>query len=107
MAKNIILKPRLSEKAYALSEEVNTYVFDIPAHANRADVIKSVGSKYEVKVRSARLARSPAKIRRRYSKQGRKWYKGESSAVRKAYVSLEEGEKIPLFAGTEEAKEKK
>ena len=104
MSKSMILKPRMSEKAYAQSENENTYVFDIPANATSLDVAKAVSSRYDVTVTRARIATTAAKSRRRYT--NRTWRKGEKPAIKKAYVTLKEGDNLPLFASAEEAEKK-
>jgi hypothetical protein len=48
--KNLALKPRVSEKAYGLSENSNVYVFDTEFNANKFDVAKAVASQYDVTV---------------------------------------------------------
>ena len=101
MSKNIVLKPRLSEKAYGLSEQLNTYVFDIPVDANKHSVALAVIAQYEVGVTSVRIASIPGKAKRSYRKRGRN-VSAQRSDIRKAYVTLKEGDKLPLFAGMEE-----
>ncbi|HSX18049.1 MAG TPA: 50S ribosomal protein L23 [Candidatus Saccharimonadales bacterium] len=103
MNKIALLKPRLSEKAYALSEERNTYVFDVSADLNRHAVAKAVAAQYEVSVESVRIAAQPGKNKRTYQRKGRIVHRGQSSPVRKAYVRLKEGDKLPIFAAVEEA----
>jgi ribosomal protein L23 len=82
------LKPRISEKAYALSESGNTYIFDVPTNANKHDIAKSVNDQYEVKVTGVRISAVPGKAVRSYRKRGRKSINGQRSNIRKAYVTL-------------------
>ena len=106
----ITLNPRLSEKAYGLSEQRNTYIFDIRPGINKFDVAKAVTAQYEVKVENVRIAGVPGKAMRAYRQRGRKSISGRRSDIRKAYVTLKEGDKLPLFAAVEEPeapKEKK
>lgn len=102
MSKSLQLKPRLSEKAYGLSEQRNTYVFDVPKDANRHSVAKAVTSQYEVDVESVKIATSAAKSRRAYRKRGRS-LTSHRPAIRKAYVTLAEGSKLPLFASEDKS----
>lgn len=106
MTKQIALKPRLSEKTYALSQDVNTYVFEIPKEANRHSVQQAVASQYGVKVKKVRIANLPGKTQRTYRRGGRSVRRGQRSDIRKAYVTLPEGEVIPIFAATDEDKGK-
>ncbi len=100
--KVLALKPRISEKAYALSEQNNTYIFDIETNANKLDVAKAVASEYKVEVTGVRIAAVPGKTIRRYREQGRKSMTGQRSNIRKAYVTLKEGSKLPIFDAVEE-----
>lgn len=100
----LTLKPRISEKAYALSESGNTYIFDVPGGANKHDIAKAVAIQYEVKVNNVRMAAVPGKAVRSYRQRGRKSLSGQRSDVRKAYVTLDEGDKLPIFAAVEEPK---
>lgn len=104
--KYMALKPRISEKAYALSEQRNVYVFDVPSGANKHDIAKSVADQYEVKVTNVRISSVPGKAVRSYRQRGRKSIAGQRSDIRKAYVTLKAGDNLPFFAGAEEAEEK-
>ncbi|HZP55782.1 MAG TPA: 50S ribosomal protein L23 [Candidatus Saccharimonadales bacterium] len=103
MSNPIALKPRLSEKAYGLSEERNTYIFEVPKEANRHDVAKAIAKQYGVAVKSVRIAAQPGKTKRKYLRKGRVTHRGFISPVRKAYVRLKEGDKLPIFAAVEDA----
>ncbi len=110
MTKLLALNPRLSEKAYGLSEQRNTYIFDIEPGTNKLDVANAVATQYKVGVNRVRIAAVPGKAKKAYRQRGRKWLKGQRSDIRKAYVTLKEGDKLPIFAAVEEPaapKEKK
>jgi large subunit ribosomal protein L23 len=100
--KLLTLKPRISEKGYALSEQRNTYIFDVPAGANKFDVAKAVTSQYEVGVTNVRIAGVPGKAVRSYRNRGRRSISSTRSDIRKAYVTLKEGDNLPIFAAVEE-----
>lgn len=97
MSKSLLLKPRLSEKAYGLSEKRNTYVFDVPSSTNRHIVGDAVAIQYGVTVVSVKMAATAAKPFRAYKKRGRN-ITGKKSGVRKAYVTLKDGDRLPIFA---------
>jgi large subunit ribosomal protein L23 len=99
----IALKPRISEKAYALSESGNTYIFDVPAAANKHAVAAAVVEQYKVTVTNVKIAAVPGKAVRAYRQRGRRSINGQRSDIRKAYVTLKEGDKLPIFAAMEEA----
>jgi large subunit ribosomal protein L23 len=107
----LALKPRVSEKAYGLSEERNVYIFDVESSVNKFDVAKAVAAQYKVVVVKVRIVTVPGKATRSYKQRGRKSFQGQRSNIRKAYVTLKEGDSLPFFAAPEEpktpAKEKK
>jgi large subunit ribosomal protein L23 len=104
MDKQILLKPRLSEKAYALSQSSGVYVFVVPKNANKLSVGKAVATQFEVTVESVRIAHLPPKPKRSMYKGGRKSAKGVQPGVKKAYVTLKDGDSIPIFAAEDEEK---
>jgi large subunit ribosomal protein L23 len=104
--KSLILKPRLSEKSYALSEQLNTYIFDVPAGFNKQAVADAVKSSFEVNVKAVRIANVKGKNQRSYRRGGRLVHRSVRSNIRKAYVTLQEGQKLPIFAAVEAAEKK-
>lgn len=106
MSKSLILKPRLSEKAYGQSEISSTYVFDIPTNVNKYQVADAVASQYEVGVRSVRISAGATKPLRSHRGRGR-FIKTSRANLRKAYVTLISGDKLPLFASKDKQKTKK
>ena len=104
MSKTIVLRPRISEKAYGLSQR-STYVFDVPTSVNRVQVAASVQAQFEVTVETVRIAKLKGKAKMSYRKRSRP-VKGRRSDVKRAYVSLKEGDKLPIFAAEEEEQAK-
>lgn len=102
--KELALIPRVSEKAYAISqvEGIKTYVFEVPLETNKHTVARAVNSQYDVVVTSVRTATTKGKPKTSYRKRGRP-ISGSRGDVKKAYVTLREGDTLPLFI--EEAKE--
>jgi large subunit ribosomal protein L23 len=104
---NIVsLKPRMSEKAYGLSQQRNVYIFDVPSDLNKLEIAKAVQSQFEVSVAAVRVTISKGKAKRTIAKKGRVVHKGRNSDVKKAYVTLKAGSSLPFFAAVEEAEEK-
>lgn len=99
---SLSLKPRVSEKGYALSEQANTYIFEVSGGVNKFEVAKAVADQYEVKVVAVRLAGVPGKAVRSYRNRGRRSLSSRRSDIRKAYVTLKDGDKLPIFAAVEE-----
>jgi large subunit ribosomal protein L23 len=100
--RSLTLKPRISEKAYALSQSGNIYVFDVEAGVNKFDIAKAVADQYEVTPIKVRIVSVPGKATRSYRQRGRKQFSGQRSDIRKAYVTLKEGENLPIFAGMDD-----
>lgn len=105
MTQFLTLKPRISEKTYALSEALNVYVFEIPEGTSKQAVASAVAKQYEVSVVSVRTSHLPGKSTRSYRRGGRVVNRGQRSGIRKAFVTLKEGDKLPIFAAVEESSE--
>jgi large subunit ribosomal protein L23 len=101
---DLSLKPRVSEKAYAQSEQGNVYTFDIDNRANKFEIARAVKKQYDVDPIKVRIVSVPGKSVKRYAERGRKSFSGRRSDLRKAYVTLKEGDKLPIFAAVEEPK---
>jgi len=106
MDKLMSLKPRLSEKSYGLSQVSNTYVFDVPFDANKLTVASAVSVQYKVTVEKVNMAVTKGKSKRTFISRHGKFVRGTRSDVKKAYVTLKEGDKLPIFAAEEEAEAK-
>ncbi len=102
MSKSIQLKPRLSEKSYKQSEALGTYVFDVPGSANKMTIKAAIEVQYDVSVTSVKTLVAKGK-RKNSVRRGRRPIIGQRSDVKKAYVTLKEGDKLPIFAAIEEA----
>lgn len=100
MSKIMTLKPRISEKAYGLSQQQNTYIFEVPKHANRLTVADAVSAQFDVTVEAVRISNAKGKIKQTYRKRSRP-VTGKRSDVKRAYVRLKEGDKLPIFAAEE------
>ena len=105
MYKQVALKPRLSEKSYAQSQN-NVYVFVVPADANKHSVARAVEAQFEVTVSEVNILNLKGKAKRTISKKGRRQLNGTSSDTKKAYVTLVKGQSLPIFAAEEEAETK-
>lgn len=105
MSASLVLIPRLSEKAYAMSA-ARTYVFDIPLGANSQQVAEAVTKQFSVGVISVRTTAGAAKSRKMYRKRGNS-KDVTRAAFRKAYVTLKEGDSLPFFASDETKKKSK
>ncbi len=105
MALSMALKPRMSEKAYAVSQQRNTYVFVVPADANKLTVAQAVTEQFNVTVEDVNITILKGKAKRTYRRGGRPTT-GRTADVKKAYVRLKAGDQIPVFAAIEEEEAK-
>jgi len=106
MDKHMILKPRMSEKAFATSQVLNTYVFVVPGDATKHTVARAVAAQFEVTVESVNIVNVKGKAKRTISRGGRRQAQGRQSDTKKAYVTLKQGDSLPFFAElTEQAEE--
>ncbi len=95
MAKPILIKPLITEKAETLSEGLNKYSFVVAKWANKVEIRKAVQEMYGVNVTSVNTAIMPGKAKNRTTKSG--VLKGRVAAYKKAIVTLVEGEEIDFF----------
>ena len=104
--KLVLVTPRVSEKAYRLVTNENTYIFDVPMSANKNEIKAAVEAQFEgVKVaKVTTLVQSGKAVR---FSRGKNRYPGTTHRQdsKKAYVRLREG-KIKVFE-QEEVKEEK
>ena len=98
------IKPRMSEKSFALSQSTNTYAIDVPSEMNRYQVADAVKSQFDVEVKSVRLVNRKGKVKRVMNTTGKRSSnrKGTQADVKKAYVTLMPGSHLPFFAAAEE-----
>ncbi len=102
MSNSFVLKPRLSEKSYGLSQALRTYVFDVESGANKHTVARAVEAQYGVTVTEVNIVNAKGKSKRTVRKGGRPSV-GHTSDVKKAYVKLKDGDSMPIFAAVEQA----
>ena len=105
MSKTMILKPRMSEKAYATSLALNTYVFDVPMSSNKLTITAAVEAHFDVKVQDVKTTVIKGKGKKSYQKRNRP-VDGKRANYKKAYVRLINGNSINIF-GEEEQVDKK
>jgi len=90
--RDIIKKPVITEKSMQLLED-NKYTFIVDMKANKPEIRKAVEELFKVKVEKVRTMRVKGKPKRFRNSVGR------TPDVKKAIVTLGEGEKIELFEG--------
>lgn len=95
MAKQILIKPVISEKSEILSDQAGQYTFVVNADANKLEVRKAVEDTFGVSVEAVRTINVPSKRKVRNTKSG--IVKGSVSGYKKAIVQLADGEEIDFF----------
>lgn len=90
---NVLIKPLLTEKTSKVTEAFNRYSFVVNTKANKNQIKSAVEKFFDVKVVSVHTSVLPGKNKR----AGRSYKK--SASTKKAYVQLQEGQKIEFFKG--------
>ena len=103
MSKSLSLRPRLSEKTYGLSAQ-RVYVVEVPADANKHTVARAIEAQFDVKVSKVNITNINGKAKRTISILGKRMVNsnGKRTDIKKAYVTLAEGNSLPFFAAIEE-----
>lgn len=99
MAKTILIKPVITEKATRLADKRNTYVFMINKDVNKIEVKNAVEKMYNVTVQSVNTAVIPGKPKARNTKTA--IIRGRKASYKKAFVTLVPGETIDIFGNAE------
>ncbi len=89
-ARDVILKPIVSEKSYALIDE-NSYTFLVHPDANKVQIRQAVQEIWGVKVLKVNTQNRNGKVK------ATRLGKGKRNNTRRAIVKLAEGDKIELF----------
>lgn len=105
MSKLVVLKPRISEKSYGLSQK-QVYVFQVPKSTNREAVAKAIAMQFDVTVTGVNITIAKGKAKRTIKKGGRQVH-GQRSDMKKAYVTLKDGDQIAVFAAEDEKADEK
>ena len=95
MAKTILIKPIITEKAEQLSESLNQYSFVVNKKANKIEIKKAVEEMYSVSVERVNTIIMPGKAKNRSTRSG--ILRGQVSPFKKAVVTLSDGEEIDFF----------
>jgi large subunit ribosomal protein L23 len=91
-ARDIILRPIISEKSYDLIEQ-GKYTFEVDPRARKIEIGKAIEEIFSVSVAKVNTSRVTGKKRR----QG--YTAGRSKDWKKAVVTLKEGDNIEFFEG--------
>lgn len=95
MAKNILIKPIISEKSEDLSDALDKFSFVVNKKANKLEIRNAVEEMYNVSVAAVNTINMPGKTKTRNTRSG--IIRGKVGAYKKAIITLEEGETIDFF----------
>lgn len=90
--RDILVKPVVSEKSYALLDE-NKYTFVVDPRANKTQIRQAVEAVFSVKVTGVNTINRQGKRKR--TKTGF----GKRADTKRAIVTLAEGDRIDIFGG--------
>lgn len=99
---NLVISPRVSEKAYDLASNKNIFVFIVPLSANKIEVKKAIENEYSVTVVAVNIVRQEGKKKAAIKGKRQRPGVGQRSDYKKAFVKLAEGQSLPVFAAQEE-----
>lgn len=91
-----IKRPLITEKAMTLQEQ-GQYVFEVDPKANKIEIKKAIEEMFEVDVKSIRTLNRKGKQKFRMTRRG--YMRGKTRSIKKAYVTLKEGQSIEIVSG--------
>lgn len=91
-ARDIIVRPLVTEKTIRSQEDENTVVFEVAKGTNKIQIKQAVEEIFKVKVDSVNIVNQKPRPKR----MGR--YVGKTNHLKKAYVKLKEGSKIDILS---------
>lgn len=94
-ARDIIVRPLVTEKTIKTQENNNTVVFEVKKGVNKIAIKQAIEEIYKVKVEKINVVNCATK-EKRMGKYGQYHY--TTKAIKKAYVVLAEGSKIDVLS---------
>ena len=91
-AREIIVRPLVTEKSISAQDKANTVVFEVKRDANKIAIKQAIEEIFKVKVESVNVVNQKPKTKR----MGR--YEGKTNNLKKAYIKLKEGSKIDILS---------
>jgi large subunit ribosomal protein L23 len=92
----VLVKPLITEKMTDLSTKLGQYGFVVNRKANKLEVKQAIEKMYGVTVQTVNTMIIPGKKRSRNTKT--KFIVGRTSAVKKAIVTLADGQTIDFYS---------
>jgi len=91
--RSIIKRPIITEKSTVEKDKRSTYVFEVAPTANKKEIKQAVEKLFSVKVLDVRTVSIQGKVKRTKAVLGKRINR------KKAYVTINEKQKIGLFEG--------
>ena len=95
MAREILIKPLITEKTENISGSSGQYTFVVDKRANKIQVRKAVEALYNVSVEAVNTLIMPGKTKVKNTRSGVQ--RGRKPSFKKAIVTLSPGEEIDFF----------
>ena len=92
----VLIKPIVTEKMTKITDRFNRFGFLVRPEANKLVIKKEIEALYNVTVVAVNTMNYAGKSKNRYTKAG--FIKGRTSAVKKAIVTLKEGDTIDFYS---------
>lgn len=92
---DVLIKPLMTEKVTALSDDLNKFGFIVNRKANKIEIKNAIKEMYGVDAVDVNTMIIPGKAKVKYTKTG--VAKGSTPAFKKAMVTLAEGDTIDFF----------
>ncbi|MEQ9262220.1 MAG: 50S ribosomal protein L23 [Owenweeksia sp.] len=92
----ILIRPVITEKATADSEDNNRFAFVVDKKANKIEIKNAIEELYGVHIDNIRTMVVPGKSKSRFTKNG--VVSGNSGSYKKAIVEVRSGETIDLYS---------
>ncbi len=96
MARNVLIKPLITEKLTQLTEKNGTYGFAVDKKANKIEIKNAIEKMYGVQVEGVRTINEIGKHGWKRTPFGIS--RGTRGNIKKAYVTLKQGETIDFFS---------
>ena len=92
----VLIKPIVTEKMTNITDKFNRFGFLVRPEANKLVIKKEIEALYNVTVVDVNTMNYAGKNKTRYTKAG--LVKGRTNAVKKAIVTLKEGDTIDFYS---------
>ena len=96
--REIIRRPVITEKSNFMASELNQYTFVVSNDATKAMVKEAIETIFDVDVKRVNIMKTPAK---RTVRARSRRLSVRKSGVKKAIITLVEGDSIPVFEGVQ------